>query len=376
MESGGGSNNQDGREGRTPPDEQQIGIGGARPGRGPGPTDDARIPNAPGGSGAPIGGAPGDSSFGGANRPSMPGFTPTKSADPGSQFRPWSEPGTSATGPLSCHFLRSVGADGRLADAQKTAVPTHRCAAFGDPLPLSLRQQELVCLQRVHVSCPRYVRGTLLANETPAGTAPEGEERRRFPVLTIAGVVLVVLAVGILLFALVGWSPFGGATPATHAPIAAATVTATPTPAGASAHTIVPVATPAVTTVATPAVTPLATHVATPVATPTPTHAPTASPTLRPTPTPAPTAAATSSWPPGATASRMDLVVPCPGQSDCYLYTVRGPGASGNGSPVADTVAGIAQFFGVDASKIYALNPTAASGITPGEKLKIPPPTR
>jgi hypothetical protein len=72
----------------------------------------------------------------------------------------------------------------------------------------------------------------------------------------------------------------------------------------------------------------------------------------------------------------MNLLVPCTGQADCYLYTVRGPGPKGNGSKVADTVAGIARFFGVSATDIYALNPGSKSGIRVGQKLKIPPPTR
>jgi hypothetical protein len=72
----------------------------------------------------------------------------------------------------------------------------------------------------------------------------------------------------------------------------------------------------------------------------------------------------------------MDLVTPCTDQPNCYIYVVRGPGPSGNGSSVADNVAGIAHFFGVDAEAIYNLNPGSRSGITPGQKLKIPPPTR
>jgi hypothetical protein len=70
----------------------------------------------------------------------------------------------------------------------------------------------------------------------------------------------------------------------------------------------------------------------------------------------------------------MKLLVPCPGQADCYLYTVRGAGV--NGSSVPDNVGGIARFFGVDVDAIYAMNPWATSGIQPGQKLKIPPPTR
>ena len=74
----------------------------------------------------------------------------------------------------------------------------------------------------------------------------------------------------------------------------------------------------------------------------------------------------------------MNLVVPCPGEANCYIYTVRGPGAgpSGNGSSVADTLPAIAKFFGVDLNAIYTMNEWARAGIKAGDKLKIPPPTR
>jgi LysM repeat protein len=74
----------------------------------------------------------------------------------------------------------------------------------------------------------------------------------------------------------------------------------------------------------------------------------------------------------------MNLVVPCVGQANCYVYTVRGPGAppAGNGSPVADTLTNVVAFFGVDMNQVKALNPSLSAGIKPGDKLKIPPPTR
>ena len=274
------------------------------------------------------------------------------------RFRPWAEPGAAAQGgPMRCHFLRSVSADGRLTEAQRTAVPTHRCAAFGDPLPLSLRQQELVCLQRVHVSCPRYVRGTLLSNESQA--APEEEEQKRqVPILTILGVGMVVLAVYVLLAAVLALPPFGRGAAAPI--IAAASPSKSPSPSATIR------ATPSPTPRQTP--TPVVTASASAVASATPS----------PTPTATPTPAASATWPPGATASRMDLLVLCTDQSDCYLYKVRGAGPppSGNGSSVADTVPAIAKWFGVSASKVLEMNPWAASGINPGDELKIPPPTR
>jgi hypothetical protein len=242
-------------------------------------------------------------------------------------------------------------------------VPTHRCAAFGDPLPLSLRQQELVCLQRVHVSCPRYVRGTLLANENQPQQNTQEKRVRALPLWTIGGVALVILSLLILTSALMGWPPFGGGAGATPAhivvmlPSASATITvATPSP------------TPQVTLTPT----------ATPSVKPSATASATASATTKATPTAVPVASAT--WPPGATASRMNLLVPCTGQSNCWVYTVRGAGPppAGNGSAVADTLAGIVAYFGVDLATVRQMNPwlNGGSAIQGGDKLKIPTPTK
>lgn len=358
MESAGGSDNQDGRGDRTPPDEQQMRIGRSRVARGFDPTDDARRLDLAGSSSGLIGATfPQDGSLGSGNRSSGSTGAPDDAIDPGPRFRAWSEPVPPGTGPLRCQFLRSIGPDGRLADAQKTAVPSHRCAAFGDPLPLSMRQQELVCLQRVHVSCPRYLRGTLLANEGQARTDSQ-QERRSIPVLTVIGVVLVILAAAVLLGAFLGLPPLGGGGSASQLPVAAASAS--------RSATAVPKSTSS----------PTARSSASAVVTARVTAAPT--PTL--TPTPAPTPVASSTWPPGATASRMDLVVPCAGEADCYVYTVRGPGAapSGNGSKVADTLAGVVAFFGVDLATVRQMNPWLGGGSTvhPGDQLKIPSPTR
>jgi hypothetical protein len=301
----------------------------------------------------------------------MIGGSPVEPSDPGQigagegpdtidlspRFRPWSEPAQGSTVPLKCHFLRTVSADGRLTEAQATAVPTHRCAAFGDPLPLSLRQQELVCLQRVHVSCPRYVRGTLLASEAEA--QPEGSETKaRFPLMTVVAIGFVVL--GILVLVTGGLGLFGGGKG--PGPTATAPLVANVSP---SASTSAGHATP------TPTVAPTDQTKATP--TPTATPAPTPTPTPAATPTPAPTPASPT-WPPGATASRMNLLTPCTDQPNCWVYTVRS--AAQNGSKVDDQLPGIVTFFGVKMSAVLELNPWAAAGIQPGQQLKIPPPTR
>jgi len=278
------------------------------------------------------------------------GATP-EDLDAAAAYPGWADAAPGENAPAFCKFLRSIGPDGKLFDPRREAVPTHRCAAFGDPLPLSLRQQELVCLQRVHVSCPRYMRGTLLAEES-ATAAVEDRTQSGMPYLTIAGLGLVALAGVVLIAGMMGFLPglTGGGNSSPSSPVAAITASATPRPAP--------------------------TRTANPTPTPTPAPTATTTPTASPSPKLSPTPVASPSWPPGATASRMNLLVPCPDQANCYIYTVRGPGPSGNGSKVADQLAGVARFFGVDINKILQMNPWASSGINPGDKLKIPPPTR
>jgi hypothetical protein len=264
-------------------------------------------------------------------------------------------PVAAVTAPERCKFLRTIGSDGKLSDAGREAVPTHRCAAFGDPLPLSLRQQELVCLQKVHVSCPRYMRGTLLAEESAAEEA-EKPARTPMPWLTIAGLILIAVVGLVAIVSMAGLLPGTGSGPApTSSQIAAVT---TSSPSTAESPTV--------------DVTDPPTASASPSDSPAPSASP--SPTATPSPTLAPTPKPTASWPPGATASRMNLLTACPGQTDCWIYTVRS--GRQNGSGVNDTVQGIARYFGVTTRSIYQLNPWALSGIKPGDKLKIPNPTR
>ncbi len=326
--------------------------------RGVDSSDDPRL--RAGSSGTSGGVAGRDVPFSTGPRPSGPGANPNEPLDLGPRFRPWSEPASSGAGPTRCQFLRSVGPDGKLTDAQNQAVPAHRCAAFGDPLPLSLRQQELVCLQRVHVSCPRYARGTVLAGEI-AASAPTREDRwSRVSLLTLVGIGLVILAIATLLTGLLGLPPFGGGKPVAAIPTVSPSARASPTPPTAPSLTAIPSAQASASAVATPG----------------PTPTPTVTLTPQPTAVPQPTA----SWPPGATASRMSLLVPCTDQADCYVYTIRGPGPApaGNGSAVADTLAGVARYFGVSLAAIEDMNPWLGGSATvhPGDKLKIPPPTR
>ena len=337
MDARGGSNG-DGRDDQVLPDQDGPRLGRGRgAGRGSVGGGDPLLMAVPKGSG--------ESDLIGAATQG----TSSEDLDQSDAFTGWADTASGANAPVVCKFLRSIGPDGKLFEPGGEAVPTHRCAAFGDPLPLSLRQQELVCLQRVHVSCPRYMRGTLLAEES-ATAAAEAKPRSGMPYLTIAGLALVALAGAVLIAVMLGVLPgsSSGANPSAASPVAATSASGTPTAA------------PTLTAVPTPTDTP----------------APTAPPAAAPSPTLAPTPVPPATWPPGATASRMNLVVPCPGQTNCYIYTVRGPGPSGNGSKVADSLPNVARFFGVDINKIYALNAWARSGIHPGDKLKIPPPTR
>jgi hypothetical protein len=353
VESGGGSSSQDGIVGRTPPDEEQMRLGRARVARGLDIAGEGRAPNGSTAASAFAGpGSPNDASLDPGNRPSAAGDAQADAIDLGPRFRPWSEAGPAAQGPMRCPFLRIIGPDGRLGEAQKTAVPAHRCAAFGDPLPLSLRQQELVCLQRVHVSCPRYVRGTLLANESQSEEAPGERRSGGVPILTVAGVGLVILALAILFTGLLGLPPFGSGGPTQSAAVVAA---------GSESPS----------TTASPK------RTAAPTATPTATLAATASPAARTSPTLTPTPAVTPPWPAGWDAPQRAVLVPCTDQANCWWYTVRGPGPapSGNGSSVPDNIAAIARWFKVDLNQIYTLNGwTSSHVIHVGDRIRIPPP--
>jgi hypothetical protein len=382
VDSGVGPNGRDGQpeaDDKTLPDAESMRLGRSRVARGQPytPDDPVRMARPAGsdqgggsgliGASEYIGGTPDQSELIGGTPP--PNGSDTIDLSP--RFRPWSESAAPGNQPQICHFLRSVGTDGKLGDPRRTAVPTHRCAAFGDPLPLSLRQQELVCLQRVHVSCPRYLRGTLLASEAPAAAAasatsvraaarPKSASAAGFSLTMIVGVALMVLTLLLLVTGVAGRLPFlSNPGPTATAPLIAAGS------ASASTSDLV-TATPSPVAYSTPG--------------PTSTPVVTAGPTPRPTATPAPTATpkpvASATWPPGATASRMNLVVACGDAANCYVYTLRS-GAQ-NGSGVNDTLAGVCRFFGVDINTVKAMNQWLHGGtaVSPGEKLRIPAPTR
>jgi hypothetical protein len=240
-----------------------------------------------------------------------------------------------------CPFLRSAH-DGGLGAPIESPDARNRCAALRDVVPQSLRQQELVCLSSGHVSCPRYLRGSTVAVETPV---PVVRARRTLSPAILGSMLLVVMAFSAsMAFVLArGGLELSGGFPAVGASPSPTTVAAvTPSPAAA---------TPAPTASPSPPPTPSATPPATPTPTPGPTPEPTAAPTLVPAPT----------------SSRYALLTACPDAARCWIYRVRS----------GDNLFSIANYFGVSLDSIYDRNPwVRQSGLRAGQELRLPPPTR
>ena len=242
----------------------------------------------------------------------------------------------------TCPFLRGALDDGSLGVPLEEPDYVNRCAAFGEPKPQSLRQQELVCLTAAHADCPRYLRGALRVQAE--ATVERVKARRPSSPILLSGLLLVVSAT--LSFAFVmargGLSAPVFATPGPQV----AGITGTPSP------TSTPVVTPGPTIVPTPRPTPLPTPAPTPPPTPPPT--PTPAPTLAPTPTPQPTS------------DRYQYLTRCPDQPDCWIYVIRR----------GDALYNLANYFGHSLETIYRWNPWARNGIHAGDQLRMPPPTR
>jgi Tfp pilus assembly protein FimV len=85
-------------------------------------------------------------------------------------------------------------------------------------------------------------------------------------------------------------------------------------------------------------------------------------------PTTAPTVALTPKPSKPPTSDRFKLLVPCPDQPRCWIYTVRS----------GDNLYSIAHYFGVSQSVLYSWNPRYANGarLRAGDKIRMPPPTR
>lgn len=255
-----------------------------------------------------------------------------------------SHPTDRSANPETCPFLRTVDRAAMLRPPVEAPDPANRCTAVGAPTPQSARQQQLVCLTSGHGSCPRYLRGELVATEPIVRAALQ----RGPSTPVIASALLLVAAsaasVGFLLVR-------GGLSIPTPsiAPGNVAAVTSSPAPPSAvaiveSPGPIVPTPTP---TASPP-----------PTTAPTPTVAPTPAPTTAPTPAPTPI----------PTSSRYAVLDPCPNTPDCWIYTVRS----------GDNFVSIVNWFGVPYQTVLNMNPGIGDPTTirAGDKIRMPPPTR
>ena len=281
---------------------------------------------------------------------SSPSDDPARSATPSPEApAPARTPGIGedrSPNPSTCPFLRAIDEDDQLGPPIEAPDTANRCAALHEPVPQSLRQQELVCLASGHVNCPRYLRGS------PPGT---NEPRRRAGNRTVTPAIVVSLALFAIAFASsVGFVLANGGlvlTPAAPAPTSTGAVLG-------EVETAAPTAAP------TPPPTPVPTAAPTASSSPSPVPSPSASPSpsLTPAVTPRPTAKPT----PRPTSGRYALLTPCPNTPNCYVYVVRS----------GDNLFSIANYFGVSLNTVKAWNPWTQNGLVVGRGLRIPPPTR
>ena len=254
-----------------------------------------------------------------------------------------------------CPFLRAVDDADRLLLPILSPDPVNRCASSGEPVPQSLRQQELVCLTSGHVNCPRFQRGAVAPSipiEVPVRLRLDRSVHVTPATAGAIAVFLVAFAISLgFMVANGGLALTAAATPSPTEDVLGA-VEGTPSP------TFRPTADP------TPAVTPEAT----PAPTPSPSPDPSATPDPTPTATPAatPTSATTAKPTARPTSGRYALLTPCPNQSDCWIYVIRS----------GDNLYSIARYFGVPLATVKAWNPWTANGLKVGRELRIPPPTR
>jgi LysM repeat protein len=234
----------------------------------------------------------------------------------------------------TCPFFRRETADGTLGRPIEMPESINRCAAYGEPRPQSLRQQQLVCLSSRHVDCPRYLRAA-----TPLRVPPA----RRLTRAILAAITLLLLsAAASFAFVLARGGLMLPGVPGATGAVAAAVGTPAP-----STGSVVPTPAPSMPPSEAPTATPTASPVTTPAASPEPTTQSTA--------------------PPVDENDRYALLEPCPDKPDCYIYKVRH----------GDTLTGIAKYFGTTLATVRELNPwTKTKGIQPGQELFLPPPPR
>jgi LysM domain-containing protein len=252
-----------------------------------------------------------------------------------------------------CPFLRAVDDADRLLLPILSPDPVNRCASSGEPVPQSLRQQELVCLTSGHVNCPRFQRGTI-QEPAPLEVPIRLNLNRSVHVTpaTAGAIAVFLVAFAISLGFMVANGGLALTAAETPRPTEAVLGAIETTPPPTLAPTAIP--TPDAASDATPSPSPSPEPAATP--TPTPTAAPTA--TAPPAATPKPT--------PRPSSGRYALLTPCPNQSGCWIYVIRS----------GDNLYSIARYFGVPLATVKAWNPWTANGLRVGRELRMPPPTR
>ncbi len=254
--------------------------------------------------------------------------------------------GDHSTADPICPFLRAVADGEALGPPLDTPDPANRCVALHEPVPQSLRQQELVCLSTAHVNCPRYLRGSVGLVAPVEPVEPVAAPARTvtpaiaaalalFGLAFVVSVGFVVATGGLMLTAAAPTSSPGGA-------VLDEVDTGSPSPIATSGPTVEP--TPAPTSTAT----------ATASLSPSPTPELTPEPTPNATPEPKPTS------------DRFALLRPCPKTPHCYIYVVRS----------GDNLFSIARYFGVPLKTVEAMNPWTQNGLVAGRDLRIPTPTR
>ena len=242
----------------------------------------------------------------------------------------------------ACRFLVLERPDGSVVPAFSGIDVDNRCVAVGEPVPQSGRQQELVCLAAAHVNCPRYLRGVLAAGTLPP---PPRREPVSPAVIGAALVLAAALAASFGFLAVRGGFNLPQASPTP----AQVSIVASPAPA--------PTPNASVTVAPTPS--------STPSLSPSPLPSVEPSPTTTAAPTPTPTRPAATPTP-AATSDRFALLTKCPSTPDCWIYVIR----------AGDNLRSIANYFGVSYSRMVAMNPSLATPIHAGDKLRIPTPTR
>jgi LysM repeat protein len=234
-----------------------------------------------------------------------------------------------------CPFLAAEGPNGSRLAAIGRPDPANQCMALGEAQSQSDRQQALVCLTASHVNCPRYLRGVLLA-----GTPPPKPARQPISAAVVGSALVLAAALAASFGFLIVRGGF-------DVPIAS--------PGGSQlAISRPPSATPVSTIAPSPS----------PSASPSPSPTPSASPT--PGPTPSPTVAPTRRPTPAPTSDRYAVLTRCPSTPNCWIYIIR----------AGDNLQSIANWFGVSLDKIRAMNPGLTTPIQPGDRLRIPTPTR